>query len=100
MELTELPIGEVQSGIEMPSWRKTSKNEWSRLFSKMKVDDCVRLKTKKQADAMKAYFRARSVPTRVRAVGDGSFVVWRLRKERTVKKADVDVFPDRTLFDD
>ena len=102
MQLKELPIGEVQTGINLPGWKKTSKSEWARLFKKMKVDDCVRLESKKQADALKAYFRARNVPTRVRAVGDGSFVVWRLRKKvvrQAEPKGSEEVFPSPTLFD-
>ena len=98
MQLKELPIGEVQSGIELPGWTKSTKSQWSHLFSKMKVNDCVRLKTKKEADSMKAYFRARDVPTRVRNAGDGTYVVWRMRKTSTVKKAEEEAFPARTLF--
>jgi hypothetical protein len=100
MQLKDLPFDEIQQGVEMPGWKKGNKTEWARYFGTMRVGSCVRVSDKKKADAMKAYFRARDVPTRQRAVGDGSFVVWRLRKERSVKPERDEVFPSPTLFDD
>lgn len=102
MQLKDIPIGEVQHDVPQPGVKhKDSGPLWARFFKTMKVDSCVRVASKKEADAMKAYFRARDVPTTQRQVGDGTFVVWRGRKKATKNKPErVEVFPDRTLFDD
>lgn len=102
MELKDIPMNEVQHDIAQPGIKKALDGPpWARFFKTMKVDSCVRLSSKKEADAMKAYFRARNVPTTQRAAGDGTFVVWRKRAERkkTVPQTDPK-FPCPSLFDE
>ena len=103
MELKDILLGEVQHDVMQPGVKKTLNGPaWARYFKQMKVDSCVRLASKKEADAMKAYFRARDVPTTQRQVGDGTFVVWRCRKQtkqRKVSEPFSEVFPAQSLFD-
>jgi len=103
MELKDIPMGEVQHDVAQPGVKKAFNGPiWARYFKTMKVDSCVRVASKKEADAMKAYFRARHVPTTQRQVGDGTFVVWRGRKQpkqRKVSEPFNEVFPAQSLFD-
>lgn len=102
MDLKHLPIGDVQHDIPTPGVKKSLDGPvWARWFKQMKVGSCVRVNTKNEAYAMKAYFRQRNVPTTHRAVGDGTYVVWRKRaaSKRTEQKQDVQ-FPCPSLFDE
>lgn len=85
MNLTEIPMGEVVAGIERPS-PNTKKarltNKWARFAQDMKVGDCVRLASAKEKNAMKSYFYGHKIGCQTLGLGDGTYVVWRVRWPR------------------
>ena len=80
MNLTDIPIGEVVSGVDMPIRRGSTKTaRWAQYLKKMKVGDAVRVESAKERDAMTHHFKVNKAGTMSSQVGDGSFVVWRTR---------------------
>jgi hypothetical protein len=80
MNLEELPIGEVVSGVDLPNRKTFNKTaKWAHYLKKMKVGDAVRVSNAKERDAMTHFFKANKAGTATSQVGDGSFVVWRTR---------------------
>lgn len=80
MNLTDIPMGEVVSGVDMPIRKGSTKTaRWAQYLKKMKVGDAVRVANAKERDAMTHFFRSHKAGTVSSQVGDGSFVVWRTR---------------------
>jgi len=78
--LKKLPFNQPIDGILVPGTFKASASSLERLILSLKVGQCVRLETAKETSQARWFVKKHGIPVVVRAVGDGSYVLWRRRK--------------------
>ena len=77
--LKAIPFNQPTDGIPVPLARERG-NHLEGLVLSMKVGQCVRLEDDKALHRARWYAKKHEIPVVARAVGDGSHVLWRRRK--------------------
>ena len=78
--LKELPFNQPTDGIPVPEVSNSRGSALEKLILSLKVGQCVRLENAKTIQQARWFVKKHGIPVVVRAVGDGSYVLWRRRK--------------------
>jgi len=78
--LKEMPFNQPIDGIPVPSVTRCTSSVFEDLLLGMKVGQCLRVQDRKELKRARYYFRKNEIPVVTRSVGDGSYVLWRRRK--------------------
>ena len=78
--LKEMPFNQPIDGIPVPSVTRSTSSAFEDLLVGMKVGQCLRVQDRKELKRALYYLRKNQIPVVTRSLGDGSYVIWRRRK--------------------